>query len=482
MRKALIAVSLLFALCLGGVAMVHRDVNRVRDQVVITEETLFGDKTKAEGLTIRAEATLSGNLMWDTTYTIGEEPATQTEYRFTTQREQRAGEYEPSGLYSNSGYYVGDNIWREAESIDGLTGLDRAYWQLLQEVEPGEEKDRQVPLSDYYEYYPTQLQLELPTYYFDAHWGGYRTAGEEGIYLAADEEQRAEMMRLHQTLTEYIKIPVLEGEQAWLSVSRNPDGSVGGVGHGSGEGDCYYMEIYNAITDNACYFIVDNLSSEGKVMDMSLIPGGHGIHRLSYGEHEKGWTSVDVDSLSMVYPLDEMGQLIWFETTADKSKLLLMTVENGDCLLRVIDCASMDTLQELVLYQVTEKRAPAVEALREGCIVLRTWDGGLMVLDENEEGLYDIAIDIPLTEEEQINSGVGVTLWDGERLAMAVPMYSMHRDTGETSGFLAAVYGASGPLFGGRYTSSLDTKSYNEWSGMNCTLWHVDPLHLSWKS
>lgn len=112
-----------------------------------------------------------------------------------------------------------------------------------------------------------------------------------------------------------------------------------------------------------------------------------------------------------------------------------MTIENDECLLRVIDCATMDTLQELVLYQVTESRSPAVETLREGCIVLRTWDGGLIVLDENEQGLYDIAIDIPLTEEEQINSGVGATLWDGERLAMAVPLHSMHRDTEELSGF-----------------------------------------------
>ena len=49
MRKALIAFCLIFVLALGGIIAIHAEVNEVRDQVVITEEIIYGDKSAAEG-------------------------------------------------------------------------------------------------------------------------------------------------------------------------------------------------------------------------------------------------------------------------------------------------------------------------------------------------------------------------------------------------------------------------------------------------
>ena len=90
MRKALIAFCLLFALAVGGMIAIHAEVNEVRDQVVITEEIIYGDKAAAEGLTILAQAALeNGHLNWDTTYTIGEQPTSSTKFEYSSEHRDR---------------------------------------------------------------------------------------------------------------------------------------------------------------------------------------------------------------------------------------------------------------------------------------------------------------------------------------------------------------------------------------------------------
>ena len=474
MRKALIAVCLLFVLGVGGIAAVHADVNGVKDQVVITEKILYGDKAAAEGLTIRAEATMDSHLHWNTDYTIGAEPVTKTEFVFA--KEDRWGDYETDGLYMASYHQLYDidgQDWENADSPEGLSGLSLAYWEFLQTLEIGEEKDKLIRIGDYYDYYPFRFTLELPNFYMDF---------DRVDSIASGTEQAENMRALEAKLQEYIKIPVMEEENIRISLYRSGEKQASRRGMGSGEGDFYHGEIYNAVTHDACYFIISNRSRDGKKIDLSQVPGGYGIHVLPYTYSDSEPTTVDVEGIKMGYPLDEESELLWFDTTPDKKRLLLMTKEtNGDCLLRVIDCDGMKTLQETVLYTVTEERQPYVEDCRDNYILIRTRDGGIILLEERPDGTFERMLDIPVEEHQQVSDGFHTSLWDGERLVLAVPLNVQHRDEGELCGFAAAVYDRTGPLFVGKYTSSLDTKSYDYYDPRNCTLWSVDPLHLSWK-
>lgn len=474
MRKALIAVCLLFALSVGGIAAVHADVNEVRDQVVITEKVLYGDKAAAEGLTIRAEARLDKYLHWNTDYTIGAQPVTETEFVFA--KEERWGDYEPGGLSTASyhhWYGIDEQDWENADSPEGLSGLALAYWEFFQTLEIGEEKDELIRVGDYYDYYPFRFGLELPNFYMDF----YHMDG-----VAAGTEQAEIMRALNARLQEYIKIPVMEDETIRISLYRSGEKQASRRGMGTGEGDFYHDGIYNALTADACYFIINNRSRDGKLMDLSQVPGGYGIHILPYTYSDDRPTTVDVEGIKMVYPLDEESELLWFETTPDKSRLLLMTKEtNGDCLLRVIACDGMKTIQETVLYTVTEERQPYVERCQDNYILIRTWDGSIILLEERPDGTYERVIDIPVEEHQQVSDGFHTTYWDGEKLVLAVPWNVQHRDDGELCGFAVAVYDKTGPLFCGKYTSSLDTKSFDYYDSRNCTLWSDDPLHISWK-
>ena len=168
MRKALIAFCLLFALAVGGMIAIHADVNEVRDQVVITEEVLYGDKSAAEGLTILAEAELNdGVLNWNTTYTIGEEPKTHTDFEYVDHRRTRPVDYEPSGLMLSDARNYHSSDWTRSGDGSGLSGLDLAYWELMQDTPVGEEGERIIRVIDYYDYYPLQPELELPNYFMN---------------------------------------------------------------------------------------------------------------------------------------------------------------------------------------------------------------------------------------------------------------------------------------------------------------------------
>lgn len=468
MRRALIVMALLFALGLGGTAAAFVQVNGQRDQVVLTEEILFGDKANAEGLAVRARANVDAHLHWDTTHIIGAQPMTTTDFRYTAKAE-RDWWFEHSGIgFEYLHNQISRNNWMDAQSADGLSGLDLAYWELLQETKPGEDKERVIRIGDYYDYYPIRISLDIPAHIY----------GEQGEWLSDREEPENEIALLEKKLSELFVIPVLPEETMWISVGRNENGKLGGTGSSSGERDHFWMEVSNVVADNACYFILGNRSADGKIMDFSR-GGGYGIYIIPYLQKEDAPTTIDLDGVGMVYPLAQDSRIVWFTAETEQERLLLLTLEEeAYYVLRVIDCADMSTVQEMVLGTPEETRISA-QVCREGYLVFRTAQGGLMVLEERD-GLYEVALDITLTEQEEISGGVGVSLWDGERLAVVVGPQYEQRHSGEMCCFTAAVYDRTGALFGARYLSSLDTKNYDYYHYLSCGLVEVDPLELSW--
>jgi len=477
MRKALIAMALLFSLSVGGTGAVFARVNEQRDQVVLTEQVLFGDVSHAEGLAVTAKSHVDGHLHWDTTQIIGAQPETKTDFRFTAEEEREYNfDYEPEGLrvldLHDIIHYSGD--WHERESGEGLSGLELAYWELFQQAQPGEEnKEAVICIGDYYDYYPVEVSVQLLNYEFNS--------GSDAYYLAHNDAMESEMRRLAQALRDYLKIPVLQTETVWISVEKRENGQIGGRGYGSGDGDHFWMQTYNALTENGCYFILSNRSADGVIMDFSQIPGGYGIHKIPFElNSDRGVDRVDVEGISMVYPLAQDSQILWFTPEPDRDRLLLLTLEEErDYVLRVIDCDDMSTVQEILLAS-GEERGIHSYVCQDGYLVLRRADNGLVVLEERD-GLYETAIDIPLTEEEQITYGVGVTLWDGEKLAMAVGNQYEDRQNGDMCCFSAAVYDSTGALFGAKYTSSLDIKNYDYYHSLSCRLVERDPISLAWR-
>ena len=72
MKRSLACFLLLLVIAVGGSAAVFSQIFSKRDQVEITQETVFGDPAAAEGLTVTIPAGYRDQLFWETTCNLGE--------------------------------------------------------------------------------------------------------------------------------------------------------------------------------------------------------------------------------------------------------------------------------------------------------------------------------------------------------------------------------------------------------------------------
>ena len=67
MKKATILMALVLLLSVCGVGVLAADVFEERDQVVLTEKVIYGDRTKANGLSVQINSHYRSRLFWNTT-------------------------------------------------------------------------------------------------------------------------------------------------------------------------------------------------------------------------------------------------------------------------------------------------------------------------------------------------------------------------------------------------------------------------------
>ena len=71
MKKAAILFLAVLVLLIGTVSVLGASVHSACDQVVFTEQAVYGDPQEAKGLTVGYRTTYDNKLLWDTTYAVG---------------------------------------------------------------------------------------------------------------------------------------------------------------------------------------------------------------------------------------------------------------------------------------------------------------------------------------------------------------------------------------------------------------------------
>ena len=229
-------------------------------------------------------------------------------------------------------------------------------------------------------------------------------------------EQHDNMVLVYQALTNYLKIPVLPNEMMSINLTRNGAG-VSGWGAGTGGSVRYDTWAKTTVTDDACYFVVNNRATDDRVMDFSQVPGGYGIHMISYEYNPtEAGTMVDPDSLRMAYPLDDESWVVWLEHTKENDRLLLTTMDaSGETVLSVIECSTMKTLQEITLYQGADVESFYMAVCEDDYVAIHSAGNRIILLEETSDGTYDLAIDITVENYQTVGYGFHTTLWDGEK-------------------------------------------------------------------
>lgn len=465
MKKSTFLFVLLLILGVGGICYIHTTVNAQKDKVTLTETVLAGDPSAVEGVMVEVKTHYDNHLFWNTSYKAGSKPITETEYTFSAQSlyEERPTEYR--GICLESYMEYGIDLTEDTSELSGLTV---AYREIYDALEPGEEMSKIVYIKDYYDFYPIGGYIELPG--FRANFGGENTLSTvSGLELYEVEQ-----------LQEYFKIPVLKEQTREISIQKGTGNSMG-IGGSSTESDEYYMCTYNAVGKDACYFTFDTHSYEGKVMDMSYIPDGYGIYSLPYDTDETGDTSVDVEQLSMVYPLDTDVWILDFQINTEKDKLLLTTQENGILYFTVIGIENMETLQKLEIVELKDTFIMQF-ANYEDFFAWTFADDRIALVSLDEAGEYQLEFVVETDLSHQMlyyGNTENAMDWNGEQLVVAsfiMDEYGYY----DTCGFHISVFDKKGLAYCGQYTSSLDT-AYGKRHSSRCMPVDYAPISVSWE-
>ena len=504
MKRAL-ALTLLLVL-LGGVGLASGTVmiGSEADQVTVTEQVFYGQVSEVEGLAVHQQVEYDNHIRWDITYRPGEDPSAETEFTYspTTFDFNYEGFYNGISISSSLDYaqsyrsletgQVQDNSAKSqyGASAEELVGINRAYHALYEETDAGEEGTKTIRLADYYDYYPLQFELSHPNH---STWWNWSL---EFDYLEY-EEGEARDSRL--AILDYFRIPVLEDETLELSIQKQADGQLWSTGYSSTDSDSYQIWARADYTDDAVYFTINNYTTNGNVMDLSMIPGGFGIYRLGVpvttmenAEHYPN--KVPVQEVSTVFSLDPATVVTALQVSEDQTRLYLLTIEDGQHMFTVLDLETYEVLQKMTLgpcgnesfywnlecylYEKDNALIALVGAVADMnnafCVLLPQADGTFeQAFLTQQESIYRYSEDLNVFTVYS----AGSFDWDGTRLAVCDRLSDHSQSRATYCSFAISVYDASGLLYMSGADSSLGITSFDEY---DCQPGYLEPLTVEW--
>ncbi|MBQ9748361.1 MAG: hypothetical protein IJV98_06215 [Clostridia bacterium] len=408
----ILMISLLLILTVSAI-VITATVDAEKHDIRFTETIISGDPAYADGLSVSVRARYGSALHWDITHTIDiAEPKTESHFSlFAT-----GDEYEihkrfylcvARELLIATAYPNGDRL-PSAWSSGVMYPLRNEFEALWDTAKQHGSAHETILLSDYYEYYPVENFLSIS---------------------GMDRTQ-------YDAINEFFRIPVLTREQRRLSVTVEDGTTRFSI---QPYGIYFDFTTQSAFTDDACYFVFDNkaIGTSARV-DTTMIPGGYGIYRIPL--HTNG-------APETVYPLAEETNILTLEISEDGELLYLITEENGEGHLTVIDVATMTAVYE---YKATEKLYDKI-LKGENFILLHLNDAYELITIEN--GVYRKAFSFQYCYSHSLNDA-SLSYRDG-KLTIADPL-RIHSAEPVGVGFSVAVYGDTGLLFHGEYDCNLD--------------------------
>lgn len=159
MKKSFV---LFIAILLLGTSVVFFGQNMIlaeKDNVKITENVLYGDKSVVEGVKLDLHNHYETQIFWDTTYVMGENPKTNTNYTFHQWR-QNNQEYSWNGAihFYNDMQEIG---W-DNSTVHASEGLETAIKELQDSIGASESGTKMLFLKDYKDYYTFDISFQTP--------------------------------------------------------------------------------------------------------------------------------------------------------------------------------------------------------------------------------------------------------------------------------------------------------------------------------
>lgn len=389
--RAILALTLVCAVALTAAA---RALGSKALPLTMTDACTIGDPAAAEGLHMAARIGMEQNrLQWRMDY---DPAADTTDASFRLAYSDRSGQW----VFDGSGYNI------QCLLVDQEDDSDPICREVLRQARASGEElvDVTVHLADYWQ--------DLPLSLSGASWPG---GGDfVDVYGPWDIGDTVPFPAL--------SIPVRESDDLTVTLARNADGS-------------YEINGYDFTgISYAMYFTPFSLPLEGGTLTTLGIdpaaqpqpdwaPEGYGLWYVPVQTGDDGSSTPVPSRRQLVYPLDITRQQV---VTLKQEKLggtvCLMTQEDGQLVLRLLEGGTYRLLQELPLGPVPESDPGTggyhTLTIRDGFIVV-LWDDQLTVLSRTEEGYH---LDYTCPTQTAYVTGYTVSFTDPELESRAMRM------------------------------------------------------------
>ncbi len=459
MRKALALFLAVIILSLSLYTLVFAETNKEKDNVIITEKYVYGDKTFAENVDINLKILYCENLLWDITHSVGDG---KTETDFSIHKNRIDREYEAHNqlnLYTMMHYISSTNgFYKE-------TGLNKAYEELIKTAKPYEETKKTVLLSDYLDYYPIVVDISFDgKFHLDSSFASQIDDVKEKEFVADFEE--------------FFKIPILEDHKMVIGVQVDENGNVHSTGSYGNDGDETFEEFSfyaeSVITDDECFIKFSNRTNFGSIIDTNEIPGGYGIYCLPYQSNDNGIT-FDTKGLKNIFPVKNEEEIYELQLSKDKKDLYMMSKEDNKSYLTVIDVETYKEKAKITLSEIKE-HSSYIGYIDEDFMVINHYHpnelesfsiylpdskGGFKkeftadtFVEDKNSNISDEGIAYYTGRSVYMNSNIDVK-WDGENLYVTNTVGDYYSTPPSREGFSLSVYNKDGLQFCGNYRTSL---------------------------
>ena len=129
MKKATILMTLVLLLAICGVGVLAADVFEERDQVVLTEKVVYGDRVEADGLSVQINSHYRSRLFWNTILQFNDTTDIETDYSFSAKQIYKGREEEYDGIIIHNN--VMESVDTYVEEDRPQEGIAVAYRELL---------------------------------------------------------------------------------------------------------------------------------------------------------------------------------------------------------------------------------------------------------------------------------------------------------------------------------------------------------------
>ena len=343
--KKVIFFLLAVALALGGIIFAHAAVTNSQEELLVYPTVQVGDPGVLAGRSVSMTITCGEHLRWLTDYPFGGEAVTEFVY-------DRKGTQPPRTITHGN-----MDVWFTGGLSSSVSGGEFApsaseYGALLQavanETPAGGSTTRELPVSDYVNYYMPDYQLR----YEDDSKQCHQSASLHSFLVG---EQWYENTGCYVALMQLFRFPVQPGHVMSVTVEKDDMGRIVGIDL-SPEDNSPELHFLSDVTAEGVWFIPVFRSGSGDPLPYES-PAGHGIYfipwmhndRYLWTEGEKEPVTPNVKKTALRFPLDEGLRIEHMLIDGEGGTAQMLTLEAGMYVLTTCDLESGEVRSRLEL-------------------------------------------------------------------------------------------------------------------------------------